>query len=117
MFMLLGPNTGLGHNSVVFMIESQVQHVLSCLDRLANEKADVVEVRPKAQRRFNDGIRRRLGKAVWNEGGCKSWYLDDKGRNTTLWPDFSFRFVRSLKRFDPSEYVLEPAPVREKVAA
>ncbi len=91
-FMLLGPNTGLGHNSVVFMIESQVQHVISCLRLLSEEQADVIEVRPEAQRRFNDRIQRRLGKTVWSEGGCKSWYLDEKGVNRTLWPGFTFEY-------------------------
>ncbi|WP_329238639.1 NAD(P)/FAD-dependent oxidoreductase [Actinoallomurus sp. NBC_01490] len=103
LFMLLGPNTGLGHNSVVFMIESQVQHVLSCLRLLSEEKADVIEVRPEAQRRFNRGLQRRLRKAVWNEGGCKSWYLDDKGVNRTLWPGFTFEYwarTRKARRRD-----------------
>ena len=103
LFMLLGPNTGLGHNSVVFMIESQVQHVLSCLRLLSEEKAEAIEVRPRAQRRFNDRLQRRLSKAVWNEGGCKSWYLDEHGVNRTIWPGFSFEYwarTRHARRRD-----------------
>jgi cation diffusion facilitator CzcD-associated flavoprotein CzcO len=106
LFMLLGPNTGLGHNSVVFMIESQVQHVLSCLRLLARENADAIEVRPAAQRRYNRGLRRRLGKAVWNEGGCKSWYLDDKGVNRTLWPGFTFEYWARTRRARRRDYVV-----------
>ncbi len=105
-FMLLGPNTGLGHNSVVFMIESQVQHVLSCLRLLSEEKADVIEVRPEAQRRFNDGLQRRLGKAVWSEGGCKSWYLDEHGVNRTLWPGFTFEYWARTRNARKSAYAL-----------
>ena len=75
LFLLLGPNTGLGHTSVVFMIESQIQHVLSCLRILARDKADVIEVSEAAQRRYNDALQRRLRRAVWSEGGCDSWYL------------------------------------------
>jgi cation diffusion facilitator CzcD-associated flavoprotein CzcO len=106
LFLLLGPNTGLGHNSVVFMIESQVQHVMSCLRLLAEDKADVIEVRPEAQRRFNRGLQRRLRKAVWNEGGCKSWYLDDKGVNRTLWPGFTFEYWARTRRARRRDYVL-----------
>jgi cation diffusion facilitator CzcD-associated flavoprotein CzcO len=106
LFMLLGPNTGLGHNSVVFMIESQVQHVLSCLRLLSEEKADAIEVRPGAQRRFNDRLQRRLRKAVWNEGGCKSWYLDEHGVNRTVWPGFSFEYWARTRRARRREYDL-----------
>ncbi|MDN3352166.1 NAD(P)/FAD-dependent oxidoreductase [Actinomadura sp. DC4] len=106
LFFLLGPNTGLGHNSVVFMIESQVQHVLSCLRRLAGTSAESIEVRPSAQRRFNKGLRRRLGKAVWNEGGCKSWYLDDNGVNRTLWPGFTFEYWARTRRARRRDYTL-----------
>jgi cation diffusion facilitator CzcD-associated flavoprotein CzcO len=103
-FMLLGPNTGLGHNSVVFMIESQVQHVLSCLRLLSEEKAEVIEVRAPAQRRFNDRLQRRLGKAVWSEGGCKSWYLDEHGVNRTLWPGFTFEYWARTRRARRADY-------------
>ena len=105
-FMLLGPNTGLGHNSVVFMIESQVQHVMSCLRLIATQKADTIEVRPAALRRFNDGIQRRLRRAVWSQGGCKSWYLDDEGVNRALWPGFSFEYWARTRRARRADYVL-----------
>ena len=105
-FMLLGPNTGLAHNSVVFMIESQVQHVLSCLRLVARQQADTIEVRPAAQRRFNDGIQRRLRRAVWSQGGCKSWYLDAEGVNRALWPGFSFEYWARTRRARPADYVI-----------
>jgi len=104
-FLLLGPNTGLGHNSVVFMIESQVQHVLSCLRLLAREGAETIEVRPAAARRFNDGIQRRLRRAVWSEGGCTSWYLDAGGVNRALWPGFSFEYWARTRRARRADYV------------
>ena len=105
-FLLLGPNTAVGHNSVVFMIESQVQHVMSCLRLLAKEKAETIEVRASALRRFNDGIQRRLRHAVWSEGGCKSWYLDDKGVNRALWPGFSFEYWARTRRARRADYVI-----------
>jgi hypothetical protein len=95
-FMLLGPNTGLGHTSVVFMIESQIQHVMSCL-RLAGA-GGVVEVREPALRRYNDKLQRRLLRAVWTAGGCRSWYLDDDGINRAIWPGFSFEYWARTRR-------------------
>jgi cation diffusion facilitator CzcD-associated flavoprotein CzcO len=105
-FVLLGPNTGLAHNSVVFMIESQVQHVMSCLRQLARQSAQTIEVRASAQRSFNDKIQRRLGRAVWSEGGCTSWYLDADGVNRALWPGFSFEYWARTRRARPAAYVI-----------
>ena len=105
-FILLGPNTALGHNSVVFMIESQVQHVMSCLRLLAKEKAETIEVSPPALRRFNDGIQRRLRRRVWSTGGCNSCYLDDKGVNRALWPGFSFEYWARTRRARRADYVI-----------
>ncbi|MCW2914779.1 MAG: FAD-dependent pyridine nucleotide-disulfide oxidoreductase [Actinomycetia bacterium] len=107
LFMLLGPNTGLGHNSVVFMIEQQVQHVMSCLKLLSDQKADTIEVKPEAMRRFNDRIYRRLRRAVWSEGGCQSWYLDEHGVNRTLWPGFTFEYWASTRKAKPADYIVE----------
>jgi cation diffusion facilitator CzcD-associated flavoprotein CzcO len=104
-FMLLGPNTAVGHNSVVFMIESQVQHVMSCLRLLATSKAETIEVRPSALRRFNDQIQRRLRRRVWNQGGCNSWYLDDQGVNRVLWPGFTFEYWARTRRARRADYM------------
>ncbi|EMD23319.1 flavin-containing monooxygenase [Amycolatopsis azurea] len=100
LFFLLGPNTGLGHNSVVFMIEAQISYVAQAL-RLARGKA--LDPRPEAQERFNGEIQRKLAKGIWTQGGCKSWYLDAKGVNRTIWPGFTWRYwldTRQVKRED-----------------
>jgi cation diffusion facilitator CzcD-associated flavoprotein CzcO len=104
-FMLLGPNTGLGHNSVVSMIEVQVQHVLDCLKTL-RRGARAIEVRPEAQARFLDRIRTRMADSIWQAGGCRSWYLDASGRNTTLWPDSVMAYRRSARRARLTDYRL-----------
>jgi cation diffusion facilitator CzcD-associated flavoprotein CzcO len=104
-FMLLGPNSGLGHNSVVSMIEIQVQHVLDCLKALRNG-ARAIEVRPEAQARFLDRIRSRMADSIWQAGGCRSWYLDASGRNTTLWPDSVMAYRRSARRARMADYRL-----------
>ncbi|WP_395103399.1 flavin-containing monooxygenase [Actinomadura sp. SCN-SB] len=106
LFLMLGPNTGLGHNSVVFMIEVQIQHILSLLRLMRERGAQSVEPRPEAMRAYNDRLQRRLRRAVWNEGGCDSWYLDDQGVNRTLWPGFSFEFWARSRKARPEEYVL-----------
>jgi hypothetical protein len=79
------------------MIESQVQHVMSCLRLLARQSGKTIEVRASALRRFNDGIQHRLGRAVWSQGGCKS-YLDADGVNRALWPGFSFEYWARTRR-------------------
>ena len=100
LFFLLGPNTGLGHNSVVFMIEAQISYVAEAL-RLARGRA--IEPRPEVQERFNTEIQRKLAKGIWTRGGCKSWYLDARGVNRTLWPGFTWRYwldTRKVRRED-----------------
>ena len=103
-FLLIGPNTGLGHSSMVFMIESQIAYILDALKTMDAHGLRQVEVRPEVQRAFVDGVRSSMRNTVWTRGGCTSWYLDAQGRNTTLWPSFTFRFRQLTRRFDPAEY-------------
>jgi len=91
LFLLGGPNTGLGHNSVVFMLEAQIGHILRCLRVMERRGAAVMEVRVEAQARFATWLGRRMARTVWLSG-CRSWYLDRFGRNTTLWPGFAFGY-------------------------
>jgi cation diffusion facilitator CzcD-associated flavoprotein CzcO len=105
LFVLLGPNTGLGHNSMVYMAESQIAHVMDALKRMREDGADLVEARPEAQARYNADLDERMRETVWSTG-CSSWYLDETGRNSTLWPDWTWRFRRRVARLDPAEYEL-----------
>lgn len=105
-FMLAGPNTGIGHTSLVVMIEAQVAHVVGALKALKSSGADVVEVRPEVLTRWAADVQATAAPTVWNSGGCSSWYLDDAGRNTTLWPDYTFRFIRKTRAFNAADYVL-----------
>lgn len=107
MFCMLGPNTGLGHNSMVYMIESQLNYVVDCLKTAEHSGASIVEVRPEAQDRYNDQLQASMKGTVWTAGHCKSWYLDDTGRNTTLWPSWSFRYRQRTRHFDPENYMLQ----------
>ncbi|MCW7537916.1 NAD(P)/FAD-dependent oxidoreductase [Aquabacterium sp. A7-Y] len=106
LFLIVGPNTGLGHNSMIYMIESQVRYILDALLTMRREGLREVEVRPEVVRRYNDRLQAMLQGTVWTSGGCRSWYLNAQGRNTTLWPGFTFSFRRQLRRFDPSRYLI-----------
>jgi cation diffusion facilitator CzcD-associated flavoprotein CzcO len=120
-FFVTGPNTGLGHNSLLFMIEAQLSYVLDALRQMRARGATRVEVRRDAQEQFNAYIQRRLVRSVWNTGGCASWYLDATGKNTTIWPYFTWRYWRKTRRFDPRPYLLTsgaaPAPAQSTAAA
>jgi hypothetical protein len=67
-------------------------------------------VRPEPQRAYNERLEARLARSVWNTGGCSSWYLDRNGNNSTIWPDFTVRFWRRMRRFDPRAYELTTSP-------
>jgi cation diffusion facilitator CzcD-associated flavoprotein CzcO len=105
LFIMLGPNTGLGHSSMVYMIESQIAYVVDALRTMRERGAEVVEVREDVMARSNERLQRRMRGTVWSTG-CRSWYLDAEGRNPTLWPDWTWRFRRRTARFEESEYVL-----------
>ena len=115
LFFLLGPNTGLGHSSMVYMIESQIAHVIDALRVMRERGAVTIEVTAEAQERYNASLERKLEGTVWNTG-CASWYLDRTGRNATIWPDWTWRFRRRVAQLDPAEYAFD-APVREPVPA
>ncbi len=98
LFFLLGPNTGLGHNSVILMIEAQMRYVMSLLAQMKQRGWQTAEVKPEAESAWNDSIQRKLGRSVWTTGGCKSWYLDENGRNTTIWPGLVAEYQFKTRR-------------------
>jgi cation diffusion facilitator CzcD-associated flavoprotein CzcO len=106
-FMLLGPNTGLGHNSVVLMIEAQARYAMNCLKLMQRKKQPVLEVRPEVQQSFVEEIYGRMATTVWQSGGCHSWYQDQTtGEITTLWPGSVMSYVRRTRSVSPSDYNL-----------
>ncbi|QWF82611.1 flavin-containing monooxygenase [Amycolatopsis sp. CA-230715] len=106
LFFLLGPNTGLGHNSVVFMIESQISYVAEAMGLVESSGAAALDTREEAQDRFNAEIQEKLEKGIWTQGGCKSWYLDAKGVNRTIWPGFTWRYWLQTRKVDSASYDL-----------
>ena len=112
LFLLLGPNTALGHSSVVFMIEAQIAYVMKALETLETYGARALEVRRDAQAAYNAELHAQLDTTVWNQGGCRAWYRDENGKNFTLWPTHTFTFKKQLSRFDAESYALR-APAKE----
>jgi hypothetical protein len=98
-FLLVGPNTGLGHNSILFMIEAQVNYLVRALR--SGKRA--IEVRPEAQAASYAEVQRRLQGTVWLSG-CRSWYLTEDGRNDTLWPGSTLEYWWRTRRFDAANY-------------
>jgi len=113
LFVLTGPNTGLGHTSQVFMIEAQIRYVVSALVHARRHRIDRIEVRPAAQDAYDRMVQRKMRRTVWVTGGCKSWYLDADDRNVALWPDFTWVYAWQTRRFDPSNYDLGQS-IRDK---
>ncbi|MFL6173841.1 MAG: flavin-containing monooxygenase, partial [Marmoricola sp.] len=116
LFQIVGANTGLGHSSMVFIIESQIAYILSALDKMDAANITAVEPTPAAQQAWTEDMQRRMKPTVWSTGGCASWYLDEHGRNTTLWPRTTFAFRSLLKDFDLDQYEVTTPNNKELVA-
>ena len=111
-FFLLGPNTGLGHNSIIFMIESQARYIAQALDYMKAHQISSFEVSQAAEDKFVNEMRTRTKGSVWADGGCASWYLDKNGNNTTLWPSFTFNYWLKTRLFDPTPFLANGQPVK-----
>ena len=113
LFLFAGPNTGLGHTSIVFMIESQINYVLG---RPAHDapprRHGAAEVRPEVQRAYNEELNRMTEGTVWVTGGCSSYYIDRNGHNSTLWPTFTWPFRQRTRGFDEAAYALDTTPAK-----
>jgi len=114
MLFVVGPNTGLGHSSMVYMIESHLNYLSSALETMDRKNLATFEMKPEAQREYNEGIQKRMQGTIWKTGGCASWYLDKHGNNTTLWPGFTFMFRQATRRFDVAAYDTTSATQRTR---
>jgi cyclohexanone monooxygenase len=102
--MITGPNTGLGHTSMIFMMESQFNYIVDAVEQMGTSSLSTVDVRGDVVSAYNRQLQSKLQHSVWNSG-CASWYLDSRGHNTTMWPDFTWRFRLRTRRFDATRYV------------
>ncbi|MFC5746475.1 flavin-containing monooxygenase [Actinomadura rugatobispora] len=103
LFLLYGPYTNLGHNSIIYMLESQIRYVLGCLHAMRDAGLDWIEVRPDAQDAFGREMRERLRSTVW-DSGCTSWYMTEDGKVVNNWPGFTFAYRRATRRPDPRHF-------------
>jgi cation diffusion facilitator CzcD-associated flavoprotein CzcO len=106
-FQLTGANTGLGHTSMIHIIESQLAFIVDAVRKIEAAGGGTCMVRPDVAAAYNLRLQRKLPGTVWGSG-CSSWYLDSAGRNLTLWPGFTFQFRRRTKRFRPRDFIIAP---------
>ena len=102
-FMIAGPNTALGHNSMIYMIESQVQYIADCLRELHRRGARTMNLRADVPRAVNANLQRNMQRSVWTTG-CRSYYQTKSGKVTAIWPGFTFSFRRRTRRVRGGEY-------------
>jgi cation diffusion facilitator CzcD-associated flavoprotein CzcO len=112
-FMLGGPNTALGHSSIIFMHESQLNYATKAI-RTALRADALVEPEAGAAQRWTTQLRSKLPTTVWGTG-CSSWYLNAEGTNTTIWPDFTFTFRKATRRFDSRDHRISARSQSEAV--
>ena len=110
LLFIIGPNTGLGNSSMSLMIESQLNYLADYLAKLTTLGRAALTPRPEAVEAYNAQLQRRMERSVWNSGGCRSWYLDAAGRNTTVWPGTTGEFRRITRSVDLDEYQVLRAP-------
>lgn len=109
LYFMLGPNTALGHNSVVFMIEQQTKFIIKMLDEMDKRGAVAAEATLPAQTEFNKEIQKLVEKGIWTQGGCTSWYLDSHGKNRTIWPKFTFQYWWETRKVEAKDFEWEKA--------
>ena len=105
LFLLMGPATGLGHNSMIFMIEAQARYAAQCVRRIEDHGLRMLDVKPEAQAAFTREVQERMKRTVW-ASGCASWYQAGDGQSVTaLWPGFTFEYWARTRRPDFSQFV------------
>ncbi len=114
MFQLIGPNTTLGHNSLIFMIEAQAHYILEAIKLLKSNGADYMDIKPEVQKAFNEDVQRKLQGTVW-QSGCVSWYQQDGGKNFSLWPGYTWRYWLSTRKVKAADYVFSKVKQTAKV--
>ena len=115
-YLIHGPNIGLGHTSVIHMFESQANYIAAAVNYAQAHALASVEPTPAAQEAFSVEVDRQSDGTVWTAGGCKSWYLNESGRNANLWPGTTFDYRRRTLRFDPAAHLTHrPTPASSPV--
>lgn len=106
LFIVTGPNTGIGHTSALFIIEAQMNYILDCIHTLQSKGLRSIEVRPDAERTYTAMIHREMERTVWKSGGCHSWYQSKSGHVIAIFPGFSFSYYRLTRALKPADHIL-----------
>ncbi|MFT4969425.1 MAG: cation diffusion facilitator CzcD-associated flavoprotein CzcO [Chitinophagales bacterium] len=109
LFFAMGPNTGTGHTSVIYFIESQLRYIMDAIKKSKKNNWKSIEIKPAVEKRFNQNLQKALKGTIWQKGACSSWYLTEAGKNTTMYPNFSFIFRHNTRRFDKQKHLTIPA--------
>lgn len=117
LFMLLGPNTALGHSSQTVMIEAQLEYVVSALKVMERRGLSSVDVLPEAQAKYKHWLNKRFEGTVWAAGNCVSWYQDSNGENPSIWPTYTWLFRKHTARFKAADYLLKATATTRPVHA
>lgn len=107
MFTILGPFGAAGNQSAVFMIEGQIDYIVDAVRRIRHERITRFEVRPEVQEAFVDEMHERSQRGTWLNGGCTSYYTNDQGLNSGLFPHWSWDYRRRTRRWDQDSYHVE----------
>ena len=110
LLLLLGPNSGLGHTSMVHIMESQINYMIHYLEQIEkNGEKSYLDVKPEVQRAYNNELQKKLKTTVWSSG-CNSWYLNKDGKNVSIYPGLAFQYRQKTKKFDVNNYVVGNIP-------
>ena len=104
LFFMYGPNTNLGHNSILLMAEAQANYILQAMNAVARRRASTLEVREDVEERYNQAIQARLQDMVWNSV-ADSWYKSG-GRITNNWPGSAGEYRRVTRTFNAADFDL-----------
>jgi cation diffusion facilitator CzcD-associated flavoprotein CzcO len=105
LFVVTGPNTGIGHTSAIFVIEAQMEYIRRAIEAVQSRGAKAIEVKPEAEADYTDMIHREMKQTVWQSGGCNSWYKSKSGHVIAMFPGFSFTFRQMAKAFKPVHHL------------
>jgi cation diffusion facilitator CzcD-associated flavoprotein CzcO len=105
LFVVTGPNTGIGHTSAIFVIEAQMEYIRRAIAATEKQGARSIEVKAEAERDYTDMIHREMKQTVWQSGGCNSWYKSKSGHVIAMFPGFSFTFRQLAKAFKPAHHL------------
>ncbi|MFT6399627.1 MAG: hypothetical protein ACJAYU_004396 [Bradymonadia bacterium] len=104
MFVVTGPNTGFGHTSALFIIQSQMNYIVRSIVETDSRGCGAIAVRPEAEKRYTQRIHEAIVRTIWHSGGCNSWYKSKSGHVIAMFPSFSFVYRHLTRRFRPADH-------------